>query len=449
MSLLGALSIASQGLMSNQIALKSTTKNLDNAYTDGYSREEAVFADLPNGGVEIAELRRVWSSALFKQVVRANYEASGYSQEETILSQIEAVFNDAQGGGFSDEINNFFNSMNDVALNPDDTAARENFLSAAQSLVGRIRQAYSFLEEIKNSYTSKLTEQVSQLNQLLNQLAELNGNISTTPKDSSSYNQLLDRRDELIKEISSQIEVKLTFNDDGSVNLYTAKGFALVLKERAFNLSTEVSDEGVEVKVQGVDLSRELSGGEIGGTLRGLAAVEEYEGRLNQFTSTFAELVNRQHEAGYDLYGETGVALFGSENGQPIDASNITLAITDPKKVAAASSPDYLNSDNGNIKALMELGEEKIDELGGLSFSEYYATQITGAIGAELSKVKNLSENASFQLESLEEKVSSISGVNVDEELVKLTQYQRAYQAAARVITVSDELIQTILNLVG
>ena len=444
MSLFGALSIASQGLLSNKIAVNSATKNINNAYTDGYSREEPIFADIPGGGVEIRELRRLFDSALFKEAVTANYQAAAYSQQEEILLQVEAVFNDAQGGGFSNELNAFFSSMNDIALNPDDIAARESFLSAAQSLVGRIRQAYSYLEETQTSYTAKLLDQADRLNRLLNELAQVNRSLPLY-KDSPTYNQYLDERDRLIREISSLIEVKVSIDENGKANLYTAKGFALVLDDRAFTVAVE----GEAVKVQGVDISGELKGGEIGGTLQGLKTVKEWKERLNTFTSTLAQRVNQQHEAGYNLYGESGAPLFSSENGLPIDASNIILNVTDPKEVAAASDPNYLNSDNTNIKALIELGEEKIDELGGLSFAEYYATHITAAIGAKVAEVKNLSQNASFRLSSIDEKISQLSGVNIDEELINLTKFQRAYEAAARVINVTDELLQTILNLAG
>ncbi|WP_457681187.1 flagellar hook-associated protein FlgK [Thermovibrio sp.] len=449
MALLQALSLATQALLSEQIAINSTTKNINNAYTDGYSREEPVFADLPNGGVSVKELRRIFDRAIFKRFISANQESEAYSARSTVLSQVESVFNDAQGSGFSKELNNFFSTLNDVALNPDDLAARESFLSAAQTLVGRIRQAYSSLEEIKSTYTSKLKESVADLNRLLGELAKVNRSISLS-KSSPTYNQYLDQRDELIKEISSLIDTKVSFNEDGTVNLYTSKGFPLILKGRAFPLHFGETGEGVVlIKTEGVDLSGELEGGAIGGTLKGLNDALEWEERLNRFTSTFAKEVNQQHEAGYDLYGETGVSLFTSDNGEPIDASNITLAFTDPKKVSAASSTENLDSDNANAKALIALQDKTFTELDGLSFSEFYASKIVADLGSRVAEVKDLSDNASLKLDSLKEKFKEISGVNVDEEMIKLTQFQRAYQAAAKVVSVSDRLLETILTMVG
>jgi len=448
MSLFAALSVASQALLANTIALNSTNKNINNVYTDGYVREEPVFADFPGLGVEVKELNRVFSSAIYSQLIKANWENEYYSERSSILEQIESVFNDAQGSGFSNEIEEFFNALNDVAVNPDDIAARESFLSAAQTLVGRIRQSYSALEEIKATSTTQLRDSVNRLNELLKELADINRFLPGL-KDSPTYNQYLDQRDQLLKEISSLIEVKFVIRDDNTVDVYTTKGFALVLRDRAFDVDVENTPDGLELKVSGVNIAEELKGGQIGGLIAGINEVNEWEERLNQFTSVFAEKINAQHEAGYDLYANTGNALFTSDNGQPIDASNISLAFEDPKMVAAAASSENLNADNENAKALIALSDEKFGELGNLSFAEFYGSEIVGAIGSRVSSVKNLYENSSFRLSSIEDKFQEISGVNMDEELLKLTKFQRAYEAATKIVNVSDELLQTVLNMVG
>ncbi len=448
MSILGALSVAGQALLSARNAITSTTKNINNAYTEGYTREEPIFTDVPGGGVKVEELRRLFDRALFTQRIKALSENKGYSEEYSILSQIESVFNDIEGSGFSKEINQFFSSLNDIALKPDDIAARESFLSATQTLVGRIRQSYQALEDIENTYADKLRESVAELNNLLKELADVNRSLPLY-KNSLSYNQYLDKRDKLIEEISSLIETKVVIHKDNTVDLFTAKGFPLVLKERYFPLSLEFNTNEIEVKTQGANISEDLFGGSIGGILKGIEEVREFKSKLNTFTSVFAQKVNQQQQEGYDLYGNSGEPLFSSDNSQPIDASNIVLAISDPKKVAAAASPTNLNSDNENIKKLIELGDKKLSELENLSFSEYYASRITALIGSKVSSVENLFNNSTFRLNSITEKLKEISGVNVDEELLKLTKFQRSYEAAAKVVNVSDELLQTILNMVG
>jgi len=293
-----------------------------------------------------------------------------------------------------------------------------------------------------------LKDVISEVNRLTEKLAEINRNMLIFKDSPERFNQYLDERDRTLKELSSLIDVKVVYLPDERVRVFTAKGFPLVSEERSFDVSVEQSSDGVKVLADGVDVTDDFKKGKVAGIISGVKAVEDYKSKLNLLVSTFAEKVNEQHEAGYDLYGETGVSLFSSDNGQPIDASNIVLSFEDPKKVAAASDSNYLNSDNTNVKALIELGQKTFSELSDLSFSEYYGTEIASSIGTEVKSVDDRLKASQFRLESIEEKVKELSGVNIDEELVNLTKYQRAYQAAARIVTVTDELLQTVLGMV-
>ena len=448
MSLFGALTAASQALLSQKIGITTTNRNMNNVYTDGYSRETPVFADLPGLGVQVETVKRVFSRAYFKRLISENGENSQLSAYKNVLSQIESLFNDPMGSGLSEAINRFFNSLHDIAVKPDDIAARANFLSVAKTLVGRIRDTYSSLEEIESTSVSHLKDVISEVNRLTEKLAEINRNMLIFKDSPERFNQYLDERDRTLKELSSLIDVKVVYLPDERVRVFTAKGFPLVSEERSFDVSVEQSSDGVKVLADGVDVTDDFKKGKVAGIVSGIKAAEEYKSRLNLLVSTFAEKVNEQHEAGYDLYGETGVSLFSSDNGQPIDASNIVLSFEDPKKVAAASDSNYLNSDNTNVKALIELGQKTFSELSDLSFSEYYGTEIASSIGTEVKSVDDRLKASQFRLESIEEKVKELSGVNIDEELVNLTKYQRAYQAAARIVTVTDELLQTVLGMV-
>ncbi len=448
MSLFGALTAASQSLLSQKVGITTTNRNINNVYTDGYSRETPVFADLPGLGVQVETVKRIFNRAYFKRLLSENGDNAQLSAYKNILSQIESLFNDPMGSGISDILNQFFNSLHDVAVKPDDISARASFLSVAKTLVGRIRDTYSSLKEIETTSISHLKDVVSQVNRLTERLAEINKNMLLFKDSPERFNQYLDERDRTLKELSSLVDVKVVYLPDERVRVYTAKGFSLVLENRNFNLSVDQDSSGVKVLANGVDITDDLGKGEIGGTVKGLKTVVEFKDKLNTLVSTFAQKINQQHEAGYDLDGNTGNALFISDNGQPIDASNIELAFEDPRKVAAASDPNYLNSDNTNVKDLISLGEQTFSELSDMSFAEFYGTEIASSIGAKTKSVDDLLKASQFRLESIEEKIKELSGVNMDEELVNLTRYQRAYQAAARVVTVTDELLQTVLGMV-
>ncbi|SMP18592.1 flagellar hook-associated protein 1 FlgK [Desulfurobacterium pacificum] len=457
MALFAALSIASQALLANKTAINTTNRNMSNAYTDGYSREVPVFTDVPGGGTSIETIKRVFSKMYFTRYVSQNQNYNSLSSYQDILEQIESVFNDMQGSGFSNELNKFFDVMNDIALNPADLAPRAEFISTAQALVGRIRDSYSTLSEIKQTAVNKIRDEINALNDKLKALAEVNKNLKLYADSPDRLNQYLDKRDQLIKEISDTLDVKVQMNDNGTVNLFTAKGFALVLDDRANTIEFKTDENNnPQIYVSSTNITRDIENGTIGGTLKGINAINEAIDKLNTFTTTFANAINNQQEQGYDLYatpGSTtpnGEALFTTDNGSTtIDASNITLNFTDPKKIAAASSSDNLNADNENIKAMISLKDNTWADLNNMSFSEYYNTEIVSALGSELEYVKNRTENSKFLLDSIEDKMKELSSVNMDEELINLTKYQRAYEAAARVVTVTDELLQTVLGMVG
>jgi len=201
---------------------------------------------------------------------------------------------------------------------------------------------------------------------------------------------------------------------------------------------------------------------------------------LNDFTSVFAAAVNKVHREGYDLNGNTGTDFFRispSSSSPILDASNIDVNIDDPNMVAAASDPNYTDSDNTNAKRLLNLkdtisgvftpAEESSLTGGGLtigsityasssedysfirksSFSEFYGSRIVSSVGLELEGVKERYEDNSFLLDAVDRKLKEISGVNMDEELINLEKLQRAYEASARIINVTDELIKTVLSL--
>jgi len=451
MSLFAALSIASQALLANKTAVNTTNRNLSNIYTDGYSRETPVFTDIPGGGTSIETIKRAFSKMYFTRYVTENQKYNSLSTYQDILKQVESVFNDLQGSGFSNELDKFFNIMNDIALNPADLAPRSEFISAAQSLVGRIRDSYSTLSEIKQTSVARIRDEVKTLNDELKALAEVNKNLKLYADSPDRLNQYLDKRDQLVKEISNTIDVKVQFNDDGTVNLFTAKGFALVLDDKVNPIEMQTDANGnPQIYASSVNVTQDLQNGTIGGILKGINAVNDAMEKLNNFTTTLANAINTQQEAGYDLYANQGEALFKADNGSTtIDASNITLNFTDPKKIAAAASPDNLNADNENIKAMFALKDATWSNLNNMSFAEYYGTEIVSSLGSELKYVKNQTENNKFLLDSISDKMKELSAVNTDEELINLTKYQRAYEAAARVVTVTDELLQTVLGMVG
>lgn len=473
MSLLSMLSISSQSLLATQRGINTVSKNISNVATPGYNREVPVFQDIPRSGVFVNKVIRVFDQFLFNRQISLGQKLSYDKTYSDILSNIENVFNDINGTGFSADLNRFFNSINDMLVNPDDLSARQQFLSNAQTLIGKIRNSHDTLMDMKEQTTLKVRDQITQINQITQQLAQLNNSIKTKVMDIEANSQYLNERDRLISQLSNLIDTKVVYNPDNTVNVFTAKGFGLVvgIEQSPLSFSTDTNGNPIVTWNGGVDITSEFSGGELAGNLRGIRDINTQLNNLNDFTTVFAQVVNKVHRGGYNLKGNRDVDFFRIDPNSSltkIDASNIYLNITDPKDIALATNSSYLNSDNTNGKALLRLKDSISGVLSGTDittlksnlnnpvnydliqergFFEFYNLKLVAEISAKSSEVQTQKANTQALYDAVKEKIQSLSGVNLDEELINLTKLQRAYQANAKVISVADELMQTILNL--
>lgn len=451
MALFSSFSIASQSLLSFKRGIDITNGNLANVYSEGYSRQNPVFANLSAGGVEIANIERAFDQALFSRFVTTNQQLSSDESYIDVLEQIESVFNDIQGSGFSESLDSFFNSMQDISVNPSDPVARKSVLTKANNLIGRIRTSYESLTDIRENSILYIKDNLTKINELTSKLANLNSSIRAFTADPISHANYLDERDRTLKELSTLIDTKTTFHDDGTVSVATAKGFSLVLGNQAIRLDFKSDPDKAVIVWNGTDITSELANGKVGGFIKGVEFANQTIDNLNKLTTTLASKFNAQHRLGYDINGAAGSDFFvneqtGDETG--LDASNIALGISDPQKIAAAENVSAYASDNGNIKKLIAIKDQTFVDLDNQTLAEFYNLKLTGSTAFELSGAKGRQENSTFLLESIKQKISEKSGVNMDEELINLTKLQRAYEASAKVISVTDEMIQTLLGMI-
>ncbi|GAB6072151.1 flagellar hook-associated protein FlgK [Venenivibrio stagnispumantis] len=471
MSLFGILSLSGQALITNQIAINSTSKNMANVNTEGYMRENAVIADLPRGSIDIAKIERIFNANLYKRYIDLNQKSSSAESYKQLLTSIENLFSDNMGTGFASALNQFFNSLNDTIINPNDLSARYQVLTNAKALIGRIRETASNLDNIKQTTYKSLEDTINQINNLTSQLAQINKNIKIYQNDKSVITEYENQRDQIIKQLSDLINTKINYNQDGTVSVFTAKGFGLVVGNNSYNLSIQQDSNGFPIIRWNNtnDITNDIQNGEVGGNLKGLNVLKQIYNDLNDFTTIFATVLNKQHSQGYDLNGNTGINLFKADNGaSKIDATNIALNISAPEDLALASDPNNLNSDNTNAKALLALKDningvltlaEETTLTGSLftasnydfiklrNFSEFYNTKLVGIIGSLKSDANQKADNAKALTDAVDAQIKSLSAVNLDEELINLTKLQRAYEASARIISITNNLLDTVINL--
>jgi flagellar hook-associated protein 1 FlgK len=199
-----------------------------------------------------------------------------------------------------------------------------------------------------------------------------------------------------------------------------------------------------DISSQGKDITSSLQGGQLGGNLQVRdTVIPGLLSQLDNLASQFATSFNAAQASGYDLNGKAGQALFSDTTGAGA-ASNLTVAIADPSLIAASSDPTSGSGSNGNVANLLAVQNQALPS--GESPMDAYANLVsqTGTL-TDQAQAEVTASTAS--LNQLNDQLGSVSGVNIDEETTNLMNYQRAYEAAARVVTTVDELTQSVLDM--
>jgi flagellar hook-associated protein 1 FlgK len=250
--------------------------------------------------------------------------------------------------------------------------------------------------------------------------------------------------------LSNLIDTAVVYSNDGSVSVTTTNGTALVSGNQSDALTTQLdSATGMhEVLTQGSDITSSIAGGQLQGLINARDnGIPSTRSSLDDLASGIISAVNTQQNAGYNLNGTSGVDFFtpftpstpGSNAGA---AALMTVAITNSDQIAASS--DGTAGDNGNATALANLQNEPV--VSGQTAGDYYSNLID-QVGNDVSNATSEQEAVGLVLQQLTNQQASISGVSLDEEATNLVMYQRAYEAAARVISTVDELTSTTINM--
>jgi flagellar hook-associated protein 1 len=447
-----SMAIAVQALQAEQGALTVTTNNISNVNTPGYSRQIAVLNENPTfqdngvtfgGGVTLEQFQSVRDQLLQLRLYEETQHQGNSQTQLNYLNQVEGIFSDpSQGVGGA--LSAFFNSLSQLSTNPTDTGARQQVLTAANNLAGSFHQAVSSLGTIQAGLDQSVPQTVDQINRLTSQIAVLNGQVAQTQGLGRDPGATQDQRDELIRQLSTLVNVSVTQTEHG-LTLTTANGVPLVVSNKSFDLAAGANGSGSQdvFSAQGQDITGQIQGGQLGGTLQVRdQVIPKILTQLDTLASQLATTVNTQHQAGFDVAGNAGGNFFTPPAGVAGAAAAFGVAITDPSLVAASS--DGSAGSNGNLAQLLAIRDKQLPS--GASPTDMYSNLVLqiGNFGAN-AQANTTASNLSVQ--QITDQRSSVSGVSLDEESTNMINYQRAYQAAARIVTTVDEMTQTVLTM--
>lgn len=465
-STFSGIETSNRALRMNQVVIDVTGHNIANVDTEGYSRQMvAVSSTDPislagdganmyqlGTGVEASAIHRAQDKFLTARILQNASDQARADSLNSTLEKVQSVYGEKTATGISSLMSAFFNSFQSLSQNAESASTRSTVIQSAKVLSQQFNSVSNSLDTLTNDLQSQIDTVIGQANSLATQVANLNKQIAATNGANDHPNDLLDKRDELIRQLGTLVGINVNADTgqnnepNGMLNI-TAGGFAVVQGTSVYNLPTQTKNVNGQAYL--VDSFRDipLKGGQVDGLVEGKGKIASYQSDLNAVASTLINEVNVRHQAGYGLDGLTGRVFFTG-----VDAAGISVSPAienNPSAIAASVAPvtgqDVALSNGDNALAIADIATTPVS--GIYAIGDRYASSIS-RIGAEAKSYIQESQTQSIMNQQLQSLRGSVSGVSLDDELTTMMQYQRSYQAAAKMLTTMDAMIQNIIEMV-
>ncbi|MGY1720117.1 flagellar hook-associated protein FlgK [Blastococcus sp. SYSU DS0552] len=466
MSTFSLLNTATTSLWAQRRALDVTGQNISNVNTDGYSRQRVDMQAIGGsavpafystgsgigGGVNADEVTRIRDAFLEGRGHTEHANSAQLTAETDAYELVEQAFREPGTTGLQNLMADMWRGWQDVANKPEDEAARGQVLKRLETLVGGLHFSSAQLDGQWQQTRENLGVLVDDVNAAAGTIAQLNTAILRASQTGLPANDLTDQRDLLVMKLADQVGVSVRPRDGGVVDVLVGS-VTLVSGGTASKLAVQgtidpAGTAGDPPRV--VTATGGLSvtvGGTAGGQLHALNSIlPTYRTELDGIASSLATALNEVHDDGFDLDGLRGGALIGSSGG-PVTASSITVAITEPRKLAASS----LGADDGSVPPNLDRGNaDKLAQLGnGVTSPDAAYRKMIVELGVQSAvSQRNLGIQSVItgQVDAARE---SVAGVNLDEEMTNMLSFQHAYSAASRLVSAIDEMLDVLINRTG
>jgi len=517
MSTFHGLEMAKRALFAQQGALYTTGHNISNVNTSGYSRQRAEFvttkpypvpsrvqphiAGQLGTGVKIGTVERVRDQFLDAQYRAETSKYSYWNTMSEALSRMEELINEPSENGLSRTMDQFWQSLQELATNPDNDGARA--VVAERGLA--VAETFNYLSKSLQAIQGDLKDQiekgtVEKVNSLLDQIADVNDQIQKLEPHGYLPNDLYDDRDRLIDELSEIINIKVTYSKSSNSpnELEIADGLASIeivdesgksfdppvklieaydpdnqTDQEVNKLEIDFDDTGTlvsEVRVGSTTVFDDEHNDDMSilGSIGSFTALIEANGyvdedgnavgvypemlaELDKLAKEFAEAFNAVHSSGFDMNGDEGKEFFvRKDEFDGITAESITVAseiLDDPNLIAAAVADKGSRNGENALELTKVFDNENIDGLG--TSPRKFLTALVGQLGVDAQRANRMTGNTGILRDQVDHSRRSVSAVSLDEEISNLIKFQHAYNAAARNMTAVDELIDRVINQMG
>lgn len=451
--------IARRALQASQLGITVAGQNIANVNTPGYTRQKVQLSSTPADG---SNLRLVGSGVTIDGVraMRDQYLESRLDTETAMkgrltakrdtLSQVEGVLNETNtASGISAAMTEFFGAFRDLEARPGSLTARSTVLAKGDALGQAFRTTRARLAEIRSGADGEVRSTVDEVNTLATSVADFNRQISTAEHTGANANELSDQRNLAVRRLSELAGARTTVDEKGQLSVTLGDGQALVLGDRAQQLTAvDTPPDGLaKLQLNGQDVT--ISDGKLRGLADAIAETGVRITDLDQIAAAIADRVNTLSQSGVDLNGNAGAAFFNVPAGG-VTAANLSVAAAvkaDPKLIVAGASGAG-TGDGSVARSIANLLTDTNSTAGARtgSFTSIFGSVVADA-GLSVKSAEDALQTQQVILQQTQAQRDAVSGVSLDEEAISLLQFQRAYEAAAKFLKIADEMTQTILSL--
>ena len=463
-TIFGSFEIGRKALRVQHKGMEVSGQNVANANTPGYSRQraelEAVVPPIVSGpslapgrGVVVTDIIRVRSEFYHAQMVSTGSHKAYWETRRETYQGTEAIFMEPDDYGISAYLGGFFDSWQELSSSPEEASVRAGLREQAISLTRSFEDVYLRLESLRMDLRGELYMRVAEVNEMADAISELNDKIRYIDALQQKSNELFDQLDLAIEDLSELVDIRVHRKDNGTVEIF-AGGRILVQEDRAFHIAVEPGDagEGLQV-VSSRGLELKMNTGRVLGLLDSVNIdIPAMQENLNDIVTVIVNEVNAIHSGGYGRDQDvTGYGFFKELQSDIPAALQFALddrIIADSANIAASSDPNEPGNGTNALKIARLRDHNAPGRLDNVSLSEYYRGMVT-KLGSEAQESQRMMEAFGKTLTQVTELHRSIAGVNMDEEMLNMVQFQHAWQAAARYLSYVDEMLSVLFNELG
>ncbi len=443
------INIALRAIAVHMETIKLTGNNIANVNVPGYSRQRLEVVDTSGGSQDMSSMlrrRRVRDAYLDNHIRYENQSFGGWEIKSQLYGQLESVFLEPSEHGLNAALSEFWNSWSDLSNDVGSAVPRSVVIQRGTMLVDTIRSLDAQLINFRSFADRNVDAKIMQINNIAEGVARTNVGIASVEASGEEASELRDARDYMLDNLSKLVNISVIERDTGSVSVLVS-GRTLVADAKVFALATDrVTNNGMTISNvvwEEDNFAARVSGGELAGllTVRD-ETITGLRQDLSTVASTLMDEVNSMHSAGYDMDGSAGSDFFTGAG--PADMAVNVLIAGDARRVAASETGEP--GDNAVAMKIADAVDNAVAP-NTMTIGAFYSNMLE-RLGTKSQDATMMQANSETLLNYLEDQKEAISGVSLDEESADLIRFQNAYVSAAHYLSVINDMMETLLEIV-